>query len=259
MDTHASLLVYKELADCYEVRGEASMRDRFLVLAADAALASGMPEEAERLRQRLLQVNPHHLLRPYGTFAEALQAPDVRTYVRDLRLNYPLDTAESLLRSVRDDAAPPSAQEEPAAAPPPAAEKPVYPVREEPRAAQRPAVVARTVASRKAIPLPAPSAPAVAPAARPAAKPTSSVPISRSAARPAPASQRGPAARVDAPLAPPLKAPAVARRPLPRRRADEPSSGSWLSSLLFGLFVVAGAAVAVFALGRPFMPPSWLP
>ena len=33
------VLVYKELSDQYDRRGEPPMRDRFLVLAADAALA----------------------------------------------------------------------------------------------------------------------------------------------------------------------------------------------------------------------------
>src|SRR5205085_11918442 len=69
-----------------------------LVLAADAALAAGSGDEAERLRLRLLQLNPHHMLKPYSSFAQALEAPDVSTYVRDLRQNYPPEVAEGLLR-----------------------------------------------------------------------------------------------------------------------------------------------------------------
>ena len=71
-----SLAVYKELADHYERQKQPAMRDRFLVLAADAAWKAGQHEEAEQLRQRLLQANPHHLLKPYSSFAQALQAPD---------------------------------------------------------------------------------------------------------------------------------------------------------------------------------------
>jgi hypothetical protein len=253
MDTHASLLVYKELADCYDQKGEASMRDRFLVLAADAALAAGMPDEAERLRQRLLQVNPHHLLRPYANFAQALQAPDVQTYVRDLRLNYPLDTAESLLRAVRDEATVPAAAEEDA--PPaqvPSATKPIFQVREEPRLAPRPPTVARTIAPRKAIPLPAPSAPAAAPPTRASKPALASVPLAKPVAKPAPPT-RQPAA------APPFKAPAAPRPSASRRPAEEPPPGGWFSSFLFGVFLLAAAAVAVFTLGRPFLPAGWLP
>ena len=99
MDSQTKCLdVYRELADWYEQRGQAPMRDRFLVLAADAALAAGSGDEAERLRLRLLQLNPHHMLKPYSSFAQALEAPDVSTYVRDLRQNYPPEVAEGLLR-----------------------------------------------------------------------------------------------------------------------------------------------------------------
>ena len=93
--------VYKELADWYEGRREPPMRDRFLVLAADAAQRSGRVEDAERLRFRLLKLNPHHLLKPYTSFTQALQAPDVQTYIRDLRLNYPPEVALVLLNSLR--------------------------------------------------------------------------------------------------------------------------------------------------------------
>src|ERR1700735_3957604 len=93
-----SLQLYEELAVWYDRQGQAKLRDWFLVLAADAALGSGQAEHAERLRQRLLHVNPHHLLRPFGSFAEALRSPDVESYVADLRRNYPVETAEQLLQ-----------------------------------------------------------------------------------------------------------------------------------------------------------------
>ena len=92
--------MYRELAECYEGRGQAGIRDRFLVLAADAALSAGQADEAERLRLRLLQANPHHMLKPYASFDQARAAPDVDTYVRNLRLNYPLQVAEDLLRAL---------------------------------------------------------------------------------------------------------------------------------------------------------------
>ena len=53
---------YRELAENYAEQGQEQLRDRFLVLAADAALSAGRVEEAERLRFRLLQCNPKHLL-----------------------------------------------------------------------------------------------------------------------------------------------------------------------------------------------------
>ncbi len=94
--------VYRELAEREAERGAAQMRDRFLILAADAALAAGQTEEAEQLRQQLLQVNPHHLIRPYESFADAMQAPEVYSYVADLRTTYAPEQAEQMLQAQRD-------------------------------------------------------------------------------------------------------------------------------------------------------------
>lgn len=80
---------YEELANGYAEIHDEPMRDRFLVLAADSLLSAGQPERAEGLRRRLLQHNPHHMLRPYTSLAEAMKSGDVRTYVAGLRRNYP--------------------------------------------------------------------------------------------------------------------------------------------------------------------------
>jgi hypothetical protein len=95
------LRVYEELASCYEARGEPQVRDRFLVLAADAASTGGRPDEAERLRGRLLQLNPHHMLKPFSSWAQALQSPDVQSYLEGLRRTYPPGSAGNLLDSVQ--------------------------------------------------------------------------------------------------------------------------------------------------------------
>ena len=104
------LVIYRELADRYEALNQMAMRDRFLILAADAALQSGNPADAERFRQRLLATSRYHMLRPYGSFAEATQAPDVQTYLRDLRANYPVEVATQLLDSLKGNEHPPVAQ-----------------------------------------------------------------------------------------------------------------------------------------------------
>src|SRR5205085_12401189 len=99
--TDQTARVYRELADEYERRGDAPMRDRFLVLAADAALSAGRPQEAEELRGRLLRHNPHHLLNPYFSFAEAAESADVGNYLNALRRNHPADKAEQTLASFK--------------------------------------------------------------------------------------------------------------------------------------------------------------
>lgn len=105
--------VYEELADLESQRGSAQARDRFLILAADAALMAGLTDEAEQLRTRLLENNPHHLLRPYRSLADAMKSSDVYSYIADLRGSYPPAEAEQLLESLKSgkdaggEAAPP--------------------------------------------------------------------------------------------------------------------------------------------------------
>jgi hypothetical protein len=91
--------VYEQLAEVEDRRGAPQMRDRYLVLAADAALTAGQADEAERLRARLLQHNPHHMLRPYASLSEALRSPDVQSYLTNLRRVCPPETAERLLQT----------------------------------------------------------------------------------------------------------------------------------------------------------------
>jgi hypothetical protein len=81
------------------------MRDRFLLLGAAALLSSGRREEAEKLRLRLLELNPSHLLKPFPSLSEALKSRDILDYIDGLRRSYPPQTAEQLLESLKRDAA----------------------------------------------------------------------------------------------------------------------------------------------------------
>jgi hypothetical protein len=100
------LLVYRDLADWHERQGLDELRDRFLVLAAATAQAVAEADEAERLFQRLLASNPHHVLRKFASFADAMRATEVQSYVEELRQEYPLHAVEDLHASVREAAAP---------------------------------------------------------------------------------------------------------------------------------------------------------
>lgn len=95
-----ALQVYQDLADSFEQQKNPGMRDMFLMLAADAALRAGHTAEAELLRVRLLRLNPDHLLKPYVSFAEAATAPDIQSYLDELRQKYPVEAAEDMLESV---------------------------------------------------------------------------------------------------------------------------------------------------------------
>jgi hypothetical protein len=220
-----SLQVYEELATWYDRQGQAKLRDWFLVLAADLALTLGQRDLAERFRQRLLHANPHHLLRPFASFAEALQSADVKGYVADLRRNYPPETAEQLLQSTHKK----KATEAPRPAAPPTRTKPaaeeerelkVYPSRE-------PSDAALPVAEEVPVvemPQPPPRAPArvTTPAAR---------------KRPAPKIEDEPA-------------------PLPREFLDDEGPtgmGFWVSSVLFVVTLLVGILLLVYTLLRPLV------
>lgn len=280
-----SLSIYRELADRYDKTGQFSMRDRFLMLAADAALQSGNPAEAERLRARLLQANRHHMLRPYGSFAEALTAPDVQTYLNDLRANYPPDVALQLLDTLRGGGSsgrnPTVEQTQPldwtakTPAPPPNhvpqtaplmdayggstnTAKPSRPaqvpfrVREEVAEDEPPATQQAPPPAPKPLaqPLPSRAVPTQAPPPR-AVEPAREIPLK--APPPAPKPKAKPAA--------PAKAPAQAslHSPHPADEGDAALAGNWLCVALGVLTTLLGIGVLVLALGKPFFPPGTLP
>src|SRR5439155_12067350 len=111
---------YADLGELYDRQGQPKQRDWFLVLAADAALSAGESAEADRLLGRLLSVNPHHFLKPFGSFAEAMRSLDVQGYVTNLRRNYPPTKAAELLGTEQNTAcggSPRSEEQVPTAAP----------------------------------------------------------------------------------------------------------------------------------------------
>ena len=97
----ATIDLYVKLAEENGRRARFQERDRFLLLAADAALTAGQATQAEQLRQSLLAQNPHHLLKPYRTLAEAVQSPDILAYLQQLRRSYSYEKAEHLLETLR--------------------------------------------------------------------------------------------------------------------------------------------------------------
>jgi hypothetical protein len=92
---------YHSLAQAFADAGDQSMRDRLLLLAADAYLTAGRADQAEAIRQQLLKNNPHHALKPHRSLAEALKAADVRNYVDGLRRHYPPEQLSRLAESVK--------------------------------------------------------------------------------------------------------------------------------------------------------------
>lgn len=215
-----SVRIYRELAECHERQGEAQLRDRFLVLAADAARAAGRDDEAERLRATLLRHNPHHLLKPFGSFAEGLKSPDVQNYVAALRRSHPPEAAEQQLATLRPGAGPAASDAAGEAAP---AVPEVYRIRDE--AAEHRADAHDVTRTRVS-----PRIPAMRPAP----------------ARPAPLPEIYS-------FHPEPVAPGAASAPAEGESRESPP-GAWVSTLLFLVLLGGGIALAVYTLGRPFLP-----
>lgn len=239
--------VYEQLAEWYDTQAQPKLRDWFLVLATDAAHAAGQLDQADRFRLRLLERNPHHLLRPFASFAEALQSADISQYVADLRVTYPLEVAKDLLAAQLRKAPEPEAVSKKSRAAPVAmpfgsagseveTELKVYrvtttapePIAEAPNPRRTPAPVLPTATPRA--PEPSWLPPPVTMANRPSPQ--------RSAAIFTDGDAR------DSDLS------ALAYDP-------ETATGTWVSNVLFIVVLVAALGVAAYALVRPFLPPPW--
>jgi hypothetical protein len=281
-------MAYEELAEWYERQGLDQLRDRFLVLAADTALSAGNGEEAERIRGHLLKRNPHHLLKPFASLAEALKTADVQNYVSGLRRGYPPESVDSLLEALRSGkpvtgtaspASKPSRSEAdpeevgtlkmPAPAPAnrpagkpavkPAEPPAVYALKEEAGSPSAEAPKPRQVPpprgpARTAAPAPA-SRPAPKPGRDPApprpGSPTQPKPIRSSAAPQGREPVTGYPLMPDAPARP-------GGREADEEDEEETRPGAFLPTALFVLLVLAGASLAVYTFARPFLPAGWL-
>jgi hypothetical protein len=239
------------------------LRDQFLVLAADAAHGAGRDNEAERLRAHLLRLNPHHMLRPFGSFAEALCSPDVQSYVNELRRTYPPQAAQKMHEKVQSSGSPGIGSEEDHANPALETLR-VYEDPEETTAPAPPLPRATALPPATAgVPKPAqrPARPAAQPQpqTRPSALPPPRV------AFPPPRTSAPPPAPPRTPRVVPERAPAAAppREPVPAAvsgsspDSEEAATGAWLSSALFVLLLLVGMAVTVYALIRPLLPFGW--
>jgi hypothetical protein len=254
---------YRELAENYGHQGQAQMRDRYLVLAADAALTAGQEEEAERLRGRLLQHNPHHLLKPYSSFAEAMKSVDVQNYISALRRNHPYEKAEHLLEGMHQNAegasplSPSAGEGSPRGDTPPlstaSAEREPSPRKEAPEDLKVFRVRDPGKESKAAPPRPGPyvkpSTPSTSPPpARPVLSAHSSQPPP---GRPASAPEILPIRREPYPAASKLRA------TQPEKEDRDLGPGAWVSMGLFFLTLVMGILLAIYSLIRPFFPQGW--
>jgi hypothetical protein len=275
---------YEQIAEWYDRQGLDQLRDRFLVLAADAAFSSGDAVKAEEIRAHLLERNPHHLLKPYASVAEAFKNPEVQNYVSGLRRGYPPESMGSLLEALRSGKSPPVPGAVPKPKPKPAEPEPdadeegtlrmqkpptippgKAPVKGPAKAPEPPAVY--PVKDEGAPAKPEPPRPREIPAAPPRTAPPAAQRVAKGTSKPPPARPhpaplpKPPRPSPPARAAEPAPIYAVKGEPgsLPRHREeeredDQPAAGAWLPSALFVVLLVAGAALAAYTFAAPFVP-----
>lgn len=227
-----SVVVYRKLADWYDRQSAPQLRDRFLVLAADAAFAAGHADEAEAIRLRLLQVSPHHMLKPFGSVAEALRSPDVQSYLNDLRQGYPLPTAASLLESLETGSGGSGLK------------------RPHPTDGDFSLPLSDAEAEEETLKFqPPPEAPAPPPRPMPVKK---EAPSPRPAPKPVVSEPYQPIVRNWYPLQPKDE---TRERQQGPDTGDEAKSGAWVATLLFVIVLGAGLGLAFLTLVRPFLWP----
>jgi hypothetical protein len=236
---------YQDLAALYAQQGQAQLRDRFLVLAADTLHTAGRTEEAERMRGRLLQANPHHLLKPFGSLDEAMKTTDVKNYVTGLRRTYPPEKAAELLESLRSNG-----EEKPATPPPTEPLSAIRPERPPPQAAADALKVFRfqdDIDPEAPLPRTRPE-----PMNRPAARETKRPGPVPPPVRPAPATR--PTQSAGTPYWQPARPAGTWSPPPPDADPSETAAGAWVATALFWILLLAGLALAGYTLVGPFLP-----
>ena len=264
--TEQTVRIYEDLAYAYDRQGQAKLRDWFLVLAADTAFLAGWEDESERLRVQLLSYNPHHLLKPFTSFAEAVKSPDIQSYIADLKHSYPPERAEELLSSQKpansmSGVGRGTGQQKPK-------EKKSDPIENDFLGAEtltQPSSdpfgfgnSGRSTGGTATIPRTTPPKKEVKPA--PAAQaPTKPNPLPQPTPRKTPPPQpKKPQSQTEWGNNRRLVPKKGERPPQPTEEPNESNPVSWwVSAILYVVVAAAGLALVVYSLGKPFMPTEW--
>jgi len=96
-DYELEMLVYCKLAQLADQKRQLLSRDRFLLLAGEAATRAGFPSVADRCRQLVVGNSPHHVVAQFPTLADVLRSDEGRALFQRLQRYCPFEKAEYLL------------------------------------------------------------------------------------------------------------------------------------------------------------------
>ena len=104
-DPSETLGLFLHLARASAQRRRMHVRDRLLVIAGAIASQLGLATISARCRDRILEHNPHHMLRNWHCYRVAMEDPDFLHLLKQLQRRYPLEKAERMLDSLGIDLA----------------------------------------------------------------------------------------------------------------------------------------------------------
>lgn len=96
-DSDLALSAYLQLAAISHERGQWLPRNKFLILAGDAACREGLLPIAERCRALVLANNHVHIVGRYDSFPNALRSMEFQTYLKQQKKFCSVERAEHLL------------------------------------------------------------------------------------------------------------------------------------------------------------------
>lgn len=97
LDHSAAMLAFIKLAGVAQSKSQLSQRDKFLLLAAAAAVEAEYDAVADRCCQLLLDHNPAHMIRRFESVAHALADPEYLSFQRQLNKFCSYERAEHYL------------------------------------------------------------------------------------------------------------------------------------------------------------------
>jgi hypothetical protein len=97
LDHSAAMLAFIKLSGVSQSRRQLAQRDKFLLLAAAAAVEMGFDQIADRCRQLVLDHNPAHWIHRFESVAHALADPEYQIFHRRLKRFCSLERAEHYL------------------------------------------------------------------------------------------------------------------------------------------------------------------
>ncbi|HEV3205129.1 MAG TPA: hypothetical protein VGY77_12130 [Gemmataceae bacterium] len=240
--------IYQELAQWHGQHGQLQLRDRFLLLQADTYFAGGKTDEAEKVRGQLLAVNPHHLIKPFDSFAEALKSIDVKNYVEGLRRQYDPNKARELLRSLGSQKEAQAAAKGATGASP-SGKSGAHPQPDAPKVYRFQEEKGEGPSFPAGVPIP----PRGKSAEEIPRRPVSSIPLGR--VNPA-APTANPEVTDISPRSPRWLPPETSSSWLPEGNDAERAeftAGAWVATGLYWVLLVAGLGLTAYTLGGPFL------